>query len=628
MLGARATRALVEDGLDAVAQAESDRKSYLGGMRGGHLGVVARRPSEFSFHEIPEAGVAVLAHGCPLTPARPWRRADAREIAIRVSERGLGGLPALDGSYVVCIVDSARMRAHVVNDRTGSIPLFFATNAGGVALAPEGKALLRMLGLPARIDETGLIQVVNAAHPFGEHTLLEGVRRLRPGRVLAVDLEAGEVTCKPWPVRTTVRERGPANGVKAAQELFETIREAQSAVPLTGARDVALALTGGLDSRIVLATLNRQEGQTFRSFSWGSQEDLPESDPAIARDLARAYGLPHSFLSFAAANVAKRADDWVVASELLSANMGYVAAGRDFLRSLPPPELVLTGDHLIGLSAIPESVDRAIEIVTSTPADGISDALLEVATDEAARHVREVYSRAVRRIVEESPADDPKSVQDHLYLQVHAPGWLFSPGFFKEPVVPVFRPLMLGTVLDLVAALPSALRSDKTVLVKMLRSHLPEVARFPVASSFSLIDWGYEAIREESLRDWLEKNTSPDVVSDTPLHRFLDPARLAAVRSRFFSSQPTRASRAPTYLPKAMEVRRWLARRPWLGGVSRTLDRLAPKGVFGRPPRGSHAATFRLLARVALVAVFHRAVANGRLGTVSDPGRPAFGIPA
>lgn len=628
MLGARGTRALVEEGLDAVALGVADHATYLGGASGGHLGVVARRPSEFGFHQIPEAGLLVLAYGCPLTPARPWRRAEAREIAARVSERGLAGLPALDGSFVICIVDTARMRADVINDRTGSIPMFFAVNAGCVALAPEGKGLLRMLGLPARIDDTGLIQVVNSAHPFGEHTLLEGVRRLRPGRVLEVDLATGGMTCERWPVRVPVRDRGLANGSKAAQALFETIQEAQTAVPLTGARDVALALTGGLDSRIVLATLKRQEGQTFRSFSWGSQEDLPESDPAIARELARAYGLTHSFLSFSAANVAERAEDWVVASELLSANMGYVAAGRDFLGPLPPPELVLTGDHLIGLSAIPASVERAIEIVTSTPADGISDALLEVSTDEAARHVRDVYSSEVRKVVEESPTDDPKAVQDHLYLQVHAPGWLFSPGFFKEPAVPVFRPMMLGSVLDLVSALPATLRSDKTVLVQMLRRHLPEVARFPVASSFSLIDWGYEAIWEQSLREWLEKNTSPDVVSETPLRHLIDPSRLAAVRSRFFSSQPKRASRAPTYLPKAMEVRRWLARSPWLGGVSRTLDRVAPKGVFGRPPRGSHAATFRLLARVALVSVLHQAIARGRLGPGTDPGRPAFGTSA
>lgn len=172
---------------------------------------------------------------------------------------------------------------------------------------------------------------------------------------------------------------------------------------------------------------------------------------------------------------------------------------------------------------------------------------------------------------------------------------------------------MMGSLLELVGQMPAALRSDKTALLYMLRAHLPEVARFPVASAFSLIDWGYEAVHEPTLKAWLERYTRPEAVSRTPLWLLLDHERFLAVRSRFFSAHVAPTSRAPTYLPRAMEVRRWLARSPLLGGVSRALDRIAPKGVFGRPPKGSHVATFRLLARIALVSVFCEAIAEGRL---------------
>jgi hypothetical protein len=618
----------VEQGLTAMVCGVSDRRTYLGGVPCGQLGVVARRRSEYDFHVEKGAGLMVVVHGFPLVRCDPWRRLDAAEVARRYADGGVRSLCGVDGFFVLGIVDATRQRAFVVNDRCGSIPMFWAASDRRVAIAPEGKALLRMLRLVPRVDEVGLIQLVNSAHPFGERTLFGDVSRIPPAQVVEIDLVSGSVTGERYWKPTVTPDRSLATRSGAASALFEAIQAAQQAVALTGAQDVAVALTGGFDSRIVLATLDRGNGCSYRSFSWGVEETLPQSDPAIARDLAAAFGVPHDFLPFSAASVSARAEDWVYASELLSANMGYFAAGRDFLQGLPLPELVLTGDHLIGLSAVPRSVKEAIEIVTSTPVDGIAPSLLEVATPDAASHVRQVYSGEVRKVVEQAPSSNPKAVQDHLYLQVHAPGWLFSPGFFKEPAATVFRPLMMGTLLDLVGQMPASLRSDKTVLVHMLRKHLPAVARFPVASAFSLIDWGHEALHEPTLNAWLERYTSPDAVCSTPLWRLLDHDRFLAVRSRLFSAQVAPASRAPTYLPRAMEVRRLLARSPLLGGVSRALDRVAPKGVFGRPAKGSHVATFRLLARVALVSLFCEAIDSGRFGGTSPSGSGRDGNPS
>jgi|GEM_PF-2982518 len=620
LFGVGCSQSRVEEGLAALVCGASDRRTYLGYVPGGHVGVVARRRSDYDFHVEQATGLMAAVHGFPLVRGHQWRRLGAEEVARRYADGGVASLREIDGFFVLGIVDSNRQSAFVVNDHCGSIPMFWAAVGREVALAPEGKALLSMLRLVPRVDEAGMIQLVNSAHPFGEHTLFEGVRRIPPARVLRIDLTSGAVTMERYWVPTVAPNRSLATRAGAAAALFEAIQDAQQAVALTGAQDIGVALTGGFDSRIVLATLDRGNGCSYRSFSWGVQENLPESDPAVARDLAAAFDVPHRFLPFSAASVSARAGEWVYASELLSANMGYFAAGRAFLEDLPLPELVLTGDHLIGLSAVPRTVSQAIEIVTNTPVAGITASLLEVVTPEAASHVRQVYTKEVRRIVEQAPSSDPKAVQDHLYLQVHAPGWLFSPGFFKEPAATVFRPLMMGTLLDLVGQMPVSLRSDKTVLVHMLRKHLPAVARFPVASAFSLIDWGYEALHEPTLKAWLERHTSPDEVCGTPLWRLLDHDRFLAVRSRFFSAQVAPTSRAPTYLPRAMEVRRLLACSPLLGGISRALDCVAPKGVFGRPLKGSHVATFRLLARVALVSLFCEAIGGGRFGGASQSG--------
>ncbi|MBI5446270.1 MAG: hypothetical protein HY900_34280 [Deltaproteobacteria bacterium] len=606
--GTNSARKTLNRGLRALRTGKTCAEQVLGEDRRGVIGVVARHRWEFDALWDEAEGLLVSIYGSPLISGSPWRKLEAREAAARYRAGGIRAILDADGFFTVSVLDARRQRAFVANDHCGSTPVFWAERCGAVAFAPEAKALFAMLGLAPRISEIGLVQLMNVGYVFGDNSMFEGVKRLEPAQVLEIDLECASVrTSRHWDLSFSPNPEF-RNPTKAAAALFETVLRAQEAVPAIGARDVALALTGGFDSRVVLATRSKAEGSSYRSFSWGVDENGPLSDPAVGRQLAEACGVSHQFVGFEAASVPRLAPQWVRDSELLNANMGYFAAGREFLSGLPLPDLVLTGDHVIGLGAIPATRNEAIDSATGVPPCGIASHLEEVVARGMREEVRGRFVNEVQKAVERAPSDDPKALQDYLYYHIYAFGWLFSTGFYKEPAVSAFRPLMLRSIVDLVPQMPAYLRSDKIVLVNMLRRHLPEIARVHVASAFSLIDWGYEAVSEPGLREFLQRHTSEEALARTPLYRYCDLGAYRDARARFFAEPVTRVSRGPSLVRVGMDIRRWLARNRPLREISRALDRIAPKGVVGRPRRRSHADTFLLLSRVALVSLLQDAI--------------------
>lgn len=609
----------MDAGLAAATGKVVTNATYLGGKANAHLGIAARHGWEFSFCSDDDSGVAAAVFGLALERGHRWRRKTAAEIVRDYRGGGAGSLIGLDGSFVLALVDERKRKVFVVNDVSASIPVFWAGNDQGVGFAPEGKSLLAMLEIPAVIDEHGLLQLMNTGHAYGDVTLLAGVRRLEPAQIVEVELDNCSVDRKTYWNLPAVSPTGGVGLDDAADRLFDAVCDTHDAVSVLEVRDLAVALTGGYDSRVVLALLAGRTDIALRSFTWGALEDIPGSDPAVARQLAAQFGSVHDFRSFNATDLPRMATDWVVDSELLSDNAGYCAGGVGFLADLPLPELVLTGDHIIGLGAIPESIDEAVEAVTTVPSNGVSAVFSGVLNADGREQVREEFLSGIRRLLSDLPDDHPKAVQDHLYHRIHAPGWLFSPGYYKEPAVAAFRPLMLRPVLETVSRMPYRFRSDKIVFVRMLRRHLNRAAARPVASAFSLIDWGFEGVHNPQLRRFLEQRTAVEAVLQTPLGRLIDEDRLSDLRSRFFGAKVAPTSRSTSYVPIGMELRRWMMQSPALRRLARVMNSVAPKGIVGRPQRMSQRAIFRLLIRIALTTLFCEQIESGRF----RPSEPA-----
>jgi hypothetical protein len=142
---------------------------------------------------------------------------------------------------------------------------------------------------PAR-DPMGVAWLAYAGHLVGERTGFAGVRVVPQGSYVEVRPDRG-ATLRTW----TPAPWRPVASVDSPDELIEPVRQdigANVRVLATMPADETLVdLTGGRDTRLVLAVLLSEglsKRVTFRTYG---QEDIP--DIPIARELAEHFGLEH-----------------------------------------------------------------------------------------------------------------------------------------------------------------------------------------------------------------------------------------------------------------------------------------------------------------------------------------------
>lgn len=201
-------------------------------------------------------------------------------------------LASVDGAYALAVFDEARRELTLATDRLGFRTLYFAETADWIAYASEVKALLAARESVPPLDEAGLRQLFGFHHLFGQRTLWEGIRLLPPASL--------------WTVSATERREGsywsfdeirkdPRPGDEVREEFGRLWRRAIA----RRRRDVTmpLLLSGGLDSRSVLAELVHQEADVS-TLTFG---DRRSPDVRIAARVARIAGVPHRGLHPSAA---------------------------------------------------------------------------------------------------------------------------------------------------------------------------------------------------------------------------------------------------------------------------------------------------------------------------------------
>jgi asparagine synthase (glutamine-hydrolysing) len=105
----------------------------------------------------------------------------AHVLLERLTTRGLDALAQFDGAFAIAWFDARQRRLHLIRDRFGIEPLFYA-EAGAAVVFGSRLRDLRMLGiLPGALDGQGLAEFLLYGYVPGEATLDRGARRMPPG---------------------------------------------------------------------------------------------------------------------------------------------------------------------------------------------------------------------------------------------------------------------------------------------------------------------------------------------------------------------------------------------------------------------------------------------------------------
>lgn len=208
----------------------------------------------------------------------------AKAVYARYERDGAAALESLNGNFVVIVCDEARRQLLLATDYCGAFPAFVAQSGAGTVYGSHPDVLADAADERHRIDETSLAEFLLAGTVTPPFSFYERVQAVGFGSVLTHDLIDG----RPATVRErryfTFDYRGDEQLREAdlADELAGAIRRAVRRRTLPRLGPAAVALSGGLDSRVVLASSVDRTG-TFAFSCY----DEPNREFMVAESIAR-----------------------------------------------------------------------------------------------------------------------------------------------------------------------------------------------------------------------------------------------------------------------------------------------------------------------------------------------------
>lgn len=238
-----------------------------------------------------------------LGSAVPWRGHSDTETALAAIERwGLHeALRRFNGMFAFALWDRAEHRLHLARDRFGEKPLYYAFERGCFLFASELKALIPHPAFRGEIDRGALRAYMRFNYVPAPSTIYRAARKLPPATVLTVSVDpvrqvrsitAPRTYWSAVDVALGAREKRFSDRHAAAEELEDLLSRTVRSRMMS---DVPLGafLSGGIDSSLVVALMQRQASRPVRTFTIGF--DDPSYDESVpAEQVALHLGTVHT----------------------------------------------------------------------------------------------------------------------------------------------------------------------------------------------------------------------------------------------------------------------------------------------------------------------------------------------
>jgi asparagine synthase (glutamine-hydrolysing) len=214
---------------------------------------------------------------------------DASYLVHLYEEQGTGFLAKLNGLFSGLLVDLRENKAMLFNDRYGMNRIYYHQAKDGFYFASEAKALLKVLPELRQLEMRSVGEFFSCGCVMQNRTLFTGVFQMPGGS--AWTFVPGQ------PVRKDAyfaKEQWESQPQLTAAQYYEKLRETWANILpryLNGRAPLALSLTGGLDSRLILAWAPRLKGDISCYTFGGMYRDCV--DLKVARQVARLCGQQH-----------------------------------------------------------------------------------------------------------------------------------------------------------------------------------------------------------------------------------------------------------------------------------------------------------------------------------------------
>lgn len=511
--------------------------------------------------------------GTLLGPARRWHET---------------GAPAPDGSYALFRCDARR--AELVADAAGSRTIWYVLTEETLIASTSQRAIVALLG-SFELNRAVLPWMLSSGTLGPAGGWDARFEQVRPGGRVVLDRERWKLSHEAAPV--LFEPDFTADRDEHYERLAAAVKSACQDWSFDPSKWV-LTLSGGTDSRCLLALLRDRRG--LETVTWGQSgaRDEEGTDARVARDVARKLGVTNRYFPIDLSAVAHD----VVVNRFLTASEGRVARISAYLDGFSVWKTlfeegrdgIIRGDEVFG-SVV---VRHAYGVRHTSSITLLTDYFQPETVASFELPEQTIPDELMRR-----PDESLATWRDRLYQQFRVPVLLAGLSDAKAAYVEIANPLLSRRVLECVRALPDDLRTEKLLWRGLVQSQLPSMPFASRIAIVSLEDFVSSPGVLELMLAELSGKDAAELFSPALLTRLSTSIKNAMCESH--APRRRREFRLPIALPVPARLR--AAARSWL-----TPPTVAPLVLAFRSFLASRMHTLLKLDAATLPAGLQRAV--------------------
>lgn len=234
--------------------------------------------------------------------APPWRgHSDTEVLLAGIEAWGMDALlDKANGMFAMAVWDRRERRLTLARDRFGEKPLYFGAFANSIVFGSEVRSLTAHPQWRGTIDPAAASAYMRYNCVPAPLSIYQGIRKLSPGCSLVIEIKEDgslrEGDERPYWTALGAATRASQEPFKSETEAFAVIENSLSeAVRQRLEADVPLGafLSGGIDSTVVAALMQRHLGGAARTFTIATDDPRLNEAP-FAAEVARHLGTRHT----------------------------------------------------------------------------------------------------------------------------------------------------------------------------------------------------------------------------------------------------------------------------------------------------------------------------------------------
>lgn len=218
-------------------------------------------------------------------------------------------LERVEGMFAFAAWDARHRELHLVRDRFGEKPLFYGWVGGRFGFASELKAFHTLPGFHPQIDPAVVAAFLQFSCVPAPHCIYTGLAKLQPGSLVTLSAAIHPGTMPEqrvyWSAAEAIARSRRLATLSNDGEAIETVEEALSravAARMLAEVPVGALLSGGIDSSLIVALMQRHSAMPVRTFTVAfAEQSFDES--AAAASVAAHLGTDHTTVDMSSSDV-------------------------------------------------------------------------------------------------------------------------------------------------------------------------------------------------------------------------------------------------------------------------------------------------------------------------------------